>query len=142
MANVLIIFGCSIPPLGTIGFYSISESLHFPRLYDGRDGSRTGAILPRRAQQRMRLNQAIETAKLAQTAPKDEVGDNVRIAVIGSGGVGGYFGARLASSGADAAFLARGAHLSALRSQGIRVEGGPEPRFRAENYRRRTIAPL
>jgi 2-dehydropantoate 2-reductase len=50
----------------------------------------------------------------------------VRIAVIGSGGVGGYFGARLANGGADVVFLARGAHLAALRSQGIRVEGGPE----------------
>jgi len=52
---------------------------------------------------------------------------NVRIAVIGSGGVGGYFGARLASGGADVVFLARGAHLAALRSQGITVVGGPEP---------------
>jgi len=51
----------------------------------------------------------------------------VRIAVIGSGGVGGYFGARLASGGADVVFLARGAHLAALRSQGITVVGGPEP---------------
>jgi len=54
-------------------------------------------------------------------------GGNVRIAVIGSGGVGGYFGARLASGGADVIFLARGAHLSALQSHGITVEGGPEP---------------
>jgi 2-dehydropantoate 2-reductase len=55
------------------------------------------------------------------------MGGNVRIAVIGSGGVGGYFGARLASGGADVMFLARGAHLSALQSHGIKVEGGPEP---------------
>ena len=47
--------------------------------------------------------------------------------MIGSGGVGGYFGARLASGGADVVFLARGAHLAALRSQGIKVEGGPQP---------------
>ncbi len=51
----------------------------------------------------------------------------MRIAIIGSGGVGGYFGARLASGGADVVFLARGAHLSALQSHGIKVEGGPEP---------------
>jgi len=51
----------------------------------------------------------------------------VRIAVVGSGGVGGYFGARLVSGGADVVFLARGAHLSALQSQGIKVEGGPAP---------------
>lgn len=47
----------------------------------------------------------------------------MRIAIIGSGGVGGYFGARLASGGADVTFLARGAHLAAMREQGIAVEG-------------------
>jgi 2-dehydropantoate 2-reductase len=50
----------------------------------------------------------------------------MRIAIIGSGGVGGYFGARLARGGADVTFLARGAHLAAMRTQGIAVEG-PEP---------------
>jgi 2-dehydropantoate 2-reductase len=48
---------------------------------------------------------------------------NVRIAVIGSGGVGGYFGARLAKGGADVTFLARGAHLAAMRSEGLTIEG-------------------
>ncbi|MBN8969953.1 MAG: 2-dehydropantoate 2-reductase [Rhizobiales bacterium] len=47
----------------------------------------------------------------------------MRIAVIGSGGVGGYFGARLAQGGADVTFLARGAHLAAMRSEGLTVEG-------------------
>ncbi len=47
----------------------------------------------------------------------------MHIAIIGSGGVGGYFGARLARGGADVTFLARGAHLAALRAQGIAVEG-------------------
>jgi len=50
----------------------------------------------------------------------------MRIAVIGSGGVGGYFGARLVKGGADVVFLARGAHLAAMRSQGLSVEGGTE----------------
>jgi ketopantoate reductase len=40
---------------------------------------------------------------------------NVRIAVMGSGGVGGYFGARLARGGADVHFVARGAHQAAMR---------------------------
>lgn len=44
-----------------------------------------------------------------------------RIAVYGAGGVGGYFGARLARAGADVHFLARGAHLRALREHGMRV---------------------
>jgi 2-dehydropantoate 2-reductase len=47
----------------------------------------------------------------------------MRIAVMGSGGLGGYFGARLCEGGADVHFIARGAHLAALRSQGLRVEG-------------------
>jgi 2-dehydropantoate 2-reductase len=45
----------------------------------------------------------------------------MRIAIVGSGGVGGYFGGRLAATGADVTFLARGAHLQALRAQGLRI---------------------
>ena len=45
----------------------------------------------------------------------------MRIAVYGAGGVGGYFGGRLAQAGADVHFIARGAHLQALREQGLRV---------------------
>jgi 2-dehydropantoate 2-reductase len=45
----------------------------------------------------------------------------MRIAIVGSGGVGGYFGGRLAASGADVTFLARGAHLDALRARGLRI---------------------
>lgn len=50
----------------------------------------------------------------------------VKIAVMGSGGVGGYFGARLAKGGADVTFVARGAHLAAMRENGLSVEGGPD----------------
>jgi 2-dehydropantoate 2-reductase len=46
----------------------------------------------------------------------------VRIAIVGSGGVGGYFGGRLAEAGADVTFIARGEHLAALRRNGLRVE--------------------
>ena len=45
----------------------------------------------------------------------------MRIAIIGSGGVGGYFGGRLAAAGADVSFLARGAHLEAMRARGLRI---------------------
>src|SRR5688572_15175939 len=47
----------------------------------------------------------------------------MRIAVIGSGGVGGAFGAALAQAGADVTFVARGAHLEAMRTNGLRVVG-------------------
>ena len=46
----------------------------------------------------------------------------MRIAILGSGGVGGYFGGRLAAAGADVTFIARGRHLAALREHGLRIE--------------------
>jgi 2-dehydropantoate 2-reductase len=46
----------------------------------------------------------------------------MRIAILGSGGVGGYFGGLLAASGSDVTFIARGAHLEALRGGGLRIE--------------------
>jgi 2-dehydropantoate 2-reductase len=45
---------------------------------------------------------------------------------MGSGGVGGFFGARLVKGGADVHFVARGSHLAAMREHGLAVEGGPE----------------
>jgi 2-dehydropantoate 2-reductase len=47
----------------------------------------------------------------------------MRIAVIGAGGIGGPYGASLAKAGADVTFVARGAHLAAMRDKGLRVEG-------------------
>jgi len=46
----------------------------------------------------------------------------MRIAVFGSGGVGGYFGGRLAQAGEDIVFIARGEHLKAIRQSGLRVD--------------------
>ena len=46
----------------------------------------------------------------------------MKIAVMGSGGVGGYFGARLADAGNDVSFIARRAHLEAIRDEGLRVK--------------------
>src|SRR4030088_1285159 len=48
----------------------------------------------------------------------------MRIAVVGAGGVGGGFGAALAKAGADVTFIARGAHLAAMKSAGLKIEGG------------------
>jgi len=45
----------------------------------------------------------------------------MRFAILGSGAVGGYFGAKLANSGQDVTFIARGAHLEAIRAQGLQV---------------------
>ena len=46
----------------------------------------------------------------------------MRVAIIGAGGVGGYFGARLIAAGTDVVFIARGAHLTAIQRDGLRVE--------------------
>lgn len=46
----------------------------------------------------------------------------MRIAIMGSGGVGGYVGARLQQAGADVAFIARGAHLAALQRDGLTLQ--------------------
>jgi len=51
----------------------------------------------------------------------------MRIAVIGTGGVGGFFGGRLALAGHDVVFVARGAHLEAIRTHGLRVEHESTP---------------
>jgi len=48
----------------------------------------------------------------------------MRIAMMGSGGVGGYFGARLAQAGHDVTFIARGRHLAAMRERGLRLHSG------------------
>ena len=45
----------------------------------------------------------------------------MRILMLGAGGVGGYFGAKLAQAGEDVTFLARGRHLAAIRASGLRV---------------------
>ena len=46
----------------------------------------------------------------------------MRVAIFGTGGVGGYFGARLAAVGVDVVFIARGAHLEAIRTQGLQLD--------------------
>ena len=58
----------------------------------------------------------------------------MKIAMMGSGGVGGLIGARLAHAGYDVSFIARGAHLAAMREHGLRLESSvgnvhlPRPR--------------
>ena len=46
----------------------------------------------------------------------------MKVAAMGAGGVGGYFGARLQQAGHDVTFFARGKHLAALRERGLTVE--------------------
>jgi 2-dehydropantoate 2-reductase len=45
----------------------------------------------------------------------------MKIGVVGAGGVGGYYGARLASAGTEVGLIARGDHLAAIRERGLRV---------------------
>lgn len=46
----------------------------------------------------------------------------IRVVVFGAGGVGGYFGARLAQAGVDVTFIARGKHLAAMREKGLHLD--------------------
>ena len=46
----------------------------------------------------------------------------MRLAIFGTGGVGGYFGGRLAQAGQDVTFIARGRHLAQMRESGLRVD--------------------
>ncbi|MFE2282632.1 2-dehydropantoate 2-reductase [Streptomyces sp. NPDC059443] len=55
-------------------------------------------------------------------------GSGIKAAVIGSGGIGGYFGARLAAAGHEVHFVARGPHLAALRESGLTL-AGPDGTF-------------
>ena len=48
----------------------------------------------------------------------------MRIAIVGAGCIGGGYGAALAKAGEDVTFIARGAHLAAMKSKGLKVEGG------------------
>ena len=45
----------------------------------------------------------------------------MRIAVMGTGGIGGFCGAKLAAKGADVFFIARGEHLNAMQSSGLKL---------------------
>src|SRR5256885_7926367 len=47
----------------------------------------------------------------------------MRFGIIGAGAVGGYYGALLSRSGCDVSFVARGAHLEAIRRDGLRIAG-------------------
>jgi 2-dehydropantoate 2-reductase len=52
----------------------------------------------------------------------------LRIAIMGAGGVGGYFGARLIKGGAaEVIFIARGTHLAAMREHGLTIDSSHEP---------------
>src|SRR4051812_31000384 len=55
---------------------------------------------------------------------------SMKIAVMGSGGVGGFYGGRLAHAGCDVAFIARGAHLAAMRENGLVIENETEGNIR------------
>ena len=46
----------------------------------------------------------------------------MKIAVFGSGAIGGYFGGRLARAGHDVTFIARGKHLDAMLAEGLQVK--------------------
>lgn len=58
----------------------------------------------------------------------------MRIVVVGSGGTGGYFGARLAGAGEAVTFVARGAHLQAIRENGLTIRSAVEGEWRVRAH--------
>ena len=46
----------------------------------------------------------------------------MKVLIMGTGGIGGYYGARLAQAGAEVFFIARGAHLKAIQEKGLFVK--------------------
>ena len=48
----------------------------------------------------------------------------MRIAIFGAGAIGGFLGVKLAASGADVTFIARGPHLAAMQANGVTLESG------------------
>jgi 2-dehydropantoate 2-reductase len=50
-----------------------------------------------------------------------EIGEPMKVVIFGTGGVGGYFGGRLAQAGRDVTFIARGKHLEAIREAGLKI---------------------
>jgi 2-dehydropantoate 2-reductase len=57
----------------------------------------------------------------------------MRIAVMGSGGLGGLYGGRLAHAGYDVTFIARGAHMSAMKEHGLLIESEEQGNIRVEH---------
>ena len=55
--------------------------------------------------------------------------DSMKIAIMGAGGTGGYFGGLLARAGHDVTFVSRGAHLAAMQERGLRVESANDGTF-------------
>jgi 2-dehydropantoate 2-reductase len=55
--------------------------------------------------------------------------------MMGSGGVGGFFGGRLASAGYDVSFIARGKHLAAMQEHGLTIENEPQGNIHVANVR-------
>ena len=53
----------------------------------------------------------------------------MKILVMGSGGIGGYFGAKLCRAGESVTFIARGAHLEAIRRNGLRIKSAADGEF-------------
>src|SRR3954469_16406656 len=95
------------------------------------DRNPSSSSSPRRAQRDSRTKDSSTSSTPAPDAvtsssagPADGIdGENksMRFAVIGAGGIGGYFGAGLSRAGHEVRLLARGEHLEAIRSRGLEV---------------------
>src|SRR5713226_4001814 len=68
------------------------------------------------------MRAALAAAKASRYGAAQSGGITMRIAAMAAGAVGSYFGGRLAAAGHDVTFIARRAHLEALRKNGLKIE--------------------
>ena len=99
---------------------------HAPRASGGVDGGPAadgsgGAGVCVLAQAEDRRQRSRRSAMRADAASDGRLDGSMRIAVIGAGAVGGYYGGMLARAGHDVSVIARGAHLAAIRESGLTV---------------------
>src|SRR4051812_35160212 len=84
-------------------------------------------------------------SRRATTAAISERSAAMRIAVMGTGGLGGYYGAMLARAGHEVVCVARGAHLRAIRERGLTLRSAEAGAFTvpvAATDDPRTVAPV
>ncbi len=68
-------------------------------------------------------------------AINDTGGKAMKVCIYGAGAIGGYLGVQLAQAGADVSLVARGAHLEAMRQNGVKPVIDGEERVAAARYR-------
>jgi len=112
-----------LPAGSTLSHYRIVSAFIFARaglLLQRRGGERSWFVCRGSGRMGGIIRRELRLHGNAYNAAREKI--QMRIAVFGTGGVGGYFGGRLAQAGEDVTFIARGEHLRAIRDSGLKVD--------------------